>query len=445
MGKYLIKTFSKKRFLFLFIQLLFPTIILAQVIIKDEIDLTAKSDYIGTYIFTLPDCNGTVQGDMAYWNAGARKKHPLQINDGFEIVGIRPDGTMGAFFRCGNGNDCAYCWDNIVHEVVAVNNWHSSIIMASLSKCVNGGTPVLVPLYYESFTQDNLLKYNVINSETNLIIGTIWFEPESCSGINMCQAPLTNPAINLLQIPDPNICNEITNDIPAGAFKGLYWSLREGEEFTLSTCQDQMTGNVKFIYSTNYTQDIDLPYNLELCPDRISNFNLTRIDDLEDFENYLIQINTEEQACALRQMVIDFKGIDNTGQQTGGEILHQDGIWLTEHTSAHENQHKYDYEYFLTQNKKIFSNFYMDYSVNCSTYTSDPENAKLIASNEYMMHLMQFSSMAKNEYENNLDEIDLNGRPSLIGSVEPYLDKLDNLIKLRWGWDEYKLIKNYCN
>ncbi len=210
-----------------------------------------------------------------------------------------------------------------------------------------------------------------------------------------------------------------------------------------------MTGKVKFKYATNFSQEIDLPYNLEICPDNVAQYNPTRIDNLQEFEAiYLDNISTTDpsEACQLRGSIIRQQGINANGEQTGTQMFFQDGIWLTAITLAHEEQHKTDYEKELKGPDaiNIFYNYYNDYSIPCSTYLADPENAELIAENSYMAKLLQFSDKAKNEYDNKLNDFELHGRREVQASAIPYFDRLDEFIVDKFGETVYEQIKNTC-
>lgn len=264
--------------------------------------------------------------------------------------------------------------------------------------------------------------------------------------VNLCEQPFNPPDINIYRIPNEEICNEPGED-PAGVFRGLYWELREGEELTLTPCQDPMTGNVKFKYATNQTSQIDLPYNLELCPDRIAHFNLTRIDNLQEFRDvYIDNLSTTDpnESCQLRQWLIRHQGIDANGNQTGYEILYQNGIWLTASTLAHEEQHRQDYEFELNEARDIFDEFYNSYSIPCSTYKADPTNVELVAINNYKAKLYQFSDHAQSEYDRKLNEIELNGRDEVLNSINSYLVLLDEFIIDTFGRSGYEEILKIC-
>jgi hypothetical protein len=261
----------------------------------------------------------------------------------------------------------------------------------------------------------------------------------------LCEQPFEPPDTNIYRIPDASRCNDTTvKDIPAGVFTPHYWGLGDGEEVIATPCQDPMTGNIKFKFATNQRTSIDLPYNLELCPDRIAYLNLTRIDSEEEFDIYLEDsIDTKEKACTLRQWILNHKGFDK-GKQTGGEIHSQNGIWITASTLAHEYEHERDYEKALREKINIFYKYYDNYSIECSTYVQDTENAKTIAGNNFKAQLFEFSYAARSYYESNLDEVELNGRDTVQEAIEPYLTMLHDFIEDEFGAAALEEIKDYC-
>jgi hypothetical protein len=306
--------------------------------------------------------------------------------------------------------------------------------------------------YYLDYT----VQYGGNNNESRILETNhlrIWayLPPQCCllesPCVNLCQEPFESPDLDIHPESDPNICNEIS-DPAAGAFKGLYWNLRDGEALIVEPCQRPSTGEIKFVYATNFTTNIYLPYNLELCPDKIAYKNLRRIDDMSSFENYLSEIRQTislEQACTIRGWIIDHKGIDENGNQTEYEFLSQDGIWLTAHTLAHEEEHRRDYENELNNAKNIFYEFFSNYSVTCSTYKSDPENAKLVAEGWYKSKLKDFSNQAQLEYDTKLNEVEVNGRPDVLDSITPYLSEFDKFCRKKWGEDTYWNTIKLCN
>jgi hypothetical protein len=251
----------------------------------------------------------------------------------------------------------------------------------------------------------------------------------------VCDQPFDPPDTNIYREPDPNICNE-TMDLASGAFKGLYWELREGEEIIVTPCQDPMTGEIKFKFATNFTTELDLPYNLELCPDRIAHLNLTRIDNEQEFSDYLSDsISTEDpqESCTLRQLILRHQGYDEDGNQTGTEIMSSGGIWLTAHTLAHEEEHKCDYKDELVLAKEKFDIFYCSYSIPCSTYVIDSGLAKINASTIYLEALYDFSDQAKSEYNRKINEVEVNGRDAVLKSIDRYIVLLDEFIIEEFG------------
>jgi hypothetical protein len=411
-------------------------IVFAQIHIKEEINLQRLMDE-GNFIFNIPE--GCSQGTVHFWwsKLGLRYTlvHPSIDPYSFLIYFVDQNGTKHNYFGHQYSN-CYLLSNQFLTENAAIppqGNCLGGELKGILYNCSGPNNPVLIPLIIEPFFDDNKLFFEIRHGVADTYIGTIWYEPLVCGTLNLCSQPFNPPELNIDNIPNPDICKEITDDIPAGAFKGLYWELREGEEFVLTPCQDQMTGNIKFKYATNFTTSIDVTYNLELCPDRIAYLNLTRIDGHQEFSDYLTGISDKYKACELRTWIIRHSGIDANGNQTGGEILFQNGIWLTASTLAHEEQHRLDYEKELNDAKNIFDQFYIDYSISCSTYLADPENAELVASNQYLGKLYEFSDFAQFNYEDKLNEVELNGRSPVQESINLYLESLDKFIKFRFG------------
>lgn len=303
---------------------------------------------------------------------------------------------------------------------------------------------------------DYTVQYSSENNESRILETNhlrVWnYLPAQCCQlespcVNLCPEPFNLPALVITKESDPDICNEVS-DPAAGAFKGLYWNLRDGEELIVEPCQSPSTGEIKFIYATNLTTNIYLPYNLELCPDKIASLNLIRIDNMDSFLTYLAEIRddiTLLEACNIRIQIIGHKGIDENENQTEYEFFSQDGIWLTAHTLAHEEEHRRDYEKEINNAKHIFYEFYNNYSVPCSTYKADPNNAKLVAGGWYKSKLTDFSNEAQSEYDSKLNEVNVNGRPDVLDSITPYLSEFDKFCKKKWGDDTYWNTIILCN
>jgi len=427
----------------LFLFMVFNLNIYSQVVIKDEVILTYSTDEY-TLIFNKPGFPGRIYWELSYYNLGILKESAILNQPAFTI-------NIGEHTILSTSLDCQRWGPNIFNNGFVFANGTflpPAPVSAALLNCVvYGGEPVNVPLSYDQFIDENIIKYNIVNGNTLDMIGSIWYIPDACNNVSLCQQPFGSPELNIYHIPDEERCNDTVD--AAGVFRGLYWELREGEEFALTECQDQMTGNVKFKYATNFSQEIDLPYNLEICPDNVAHYNPTRIDNLQEFEDvYIDNLSTIDpnEACQLRGSIIRQQGIDANGEQTGAQMFFQNGIWLTAITLAHEEQHKTDYEKALNDPKaiNIFYDYYKDYSIPCSTYSADPDNAKLVAENSFMAKLIQFSDEAKTEYESKLNEVELHGRDAVQDTGIPYLERLDEFIVDNFGETVYEQILKTC-
>ena len=413
----------------------------AQVVIKDEITLY-ETENPDEETLSMP-FYGRAHGSV---NSGAI------VNGYLRKVVIEAGGQI-VVKQCPCGSFCQF-----ISHGWTINNLPAStpVMVTVYSHCENGQFVEAATQLIDLGNNEYEIKAFNPNYEQWFLATTLKFThttPPLCclserSCVDECEQPFNPPALNIYPISDPDRCNDPVTDIAAGVFTPHYWNLRDDEEVTLTPCQDPMTGDVKFKYATNQTNSIDLPFNLELCPDRIAYLNLTRIDDEQEFEDYLTKnISTTEpqEACTLRQWILRHRGIDSNGDQTGGEILFQDGIWLTASTQAHEDEHKRDYEKELNDAKSIiFDKFYHTYSITCSTYSADPGNAEIIATGDFMAALRNFSDAAKNNYDTKLNEVELNGRDEVQKAIIPYLEKLDTFIKVVFGVQTYEDILQYC-
>lgn len=329
----------------------------SQVVIKDEIMLDEtlieikQSEIAGLTMPFYGRVYSQIPCQWNHWTSGA-----IKIT---RIAGGQTDLSGCYDYVCGGGGWCA-CTAG-TRAVNFYNVPQGSEIIVEIQRCFDPPpSPPYDPSWHEvplGFTYVGNNRYDLYGQDLSDgswdYIGYFRFyptTPPACCPLTdgpcapLCEQPFVPPDTNIYRIPDPSRCNDTVKDIPAGVFTPHYWGLGDGEEVIATPCQDPMTGNIKFKFSTNYRTTIDLPYNLELCPDRIEYLSLTRIDSEEEFEDYLINnVSNENDACTIRQLILNHKGFDSQGNQTGGEILSPNGIWITASTLAHEYEHERDY------------------------------------------------------------------------------------------------------
>ncbi len=336
---------------------------------------------------------------------------------------------------------CAGIWE--------LSGWHIALeggeINTFFRKCIEGEWVELqhyfqeiLPANVEILPEDADKSYNIFarinENDPWTYVGIMILRPTTppeCDNVSLCQQPFEPPELNIYQIPDADACNEPKNDIPSGVFRKHSWELRDGEELTLTACQDPGNGSVRFIFNgTNLSEQIYVPYKISLCPDDVAQYQLTRIDNIDQFEEHIDNpMFVLQDYCNLRRAVLRHNGINAQGIQTGGFIPIQDQVWLTEVTEAHEQEHRADYEKYLYREYPRFLWYQMTYWITCEQYNLDPGGAISTAVGNFRAELYtRFNTKASDNYDNSVDEIELNGRGPIVDEVQRYLDILTNYV-----------------